>query len=138
MLNRTMFAKPLNLALAAVVALPLGACVSVPDQMASAQAAAEGSLVALNKSVKVGAVVATPQKVVEDSRCPINARCIHAGRLLVSTQLETPDWNGTVVLELGKPVVVEGATIALVSGDPLPVAGEPRDPAAYRFAFEAR
>lgn len=90
----------------------VGACASSPfDPL-------EGMPVALGESVQVGSVVAAPQSVVEDSRCPYNVRCVSAGRLVVSTRIDGPDWSETAPLVLGQPHDTHGTTITLTSGRP--------------------
>jgi hypothetical protein len=88
--------------------------------------------------VRVGSVVATPKKVVEDSRCPENARCVWAGRLVVATRIDGAGWRETADLTLGEPKQVRGVTLALVSG--LPETQTERETRAgeYRFVYEAR
>ena len=77
-----------------------------------------------------------PLRVVEDSRCPINARCIWAGRIIVRTEIRDGAARELRNLELGRPQPVFGGTIALVSAEPGKLAGAPTDPRAYRFTFE--
>ena len=66
--------------------------------------AAEGTAVGLRQPVQVGSVVATPMAVVEDSRCPENARCVWAGRLIVKTRIDGAGWRETADLTLGDAI----------------------------------
>jgi hypothetical protein len=100
--------------------------------------APEGTAVALDQPVRVGSVVATPKKVVEDSRCPENARCVWAGRLVVSTRIDGPGWRETADLTLGEPKQLRGVTLALVSGLPEKEAERETPAGEYRFVYEAR
>ncbi|MGV3554058.1 MAG: hypothetical protein ACO1OD_02265 [Croceibacterium sp.] len=100
--------------------------------------AVEGTAVPLRQPVQVGAVVATPISVVEDSRCPENARCVWAGRLIVSTRIDGAGWRETADLTLGEPKQVRDVTIALVSGLPEKQAERETPPSEYRFVYEAR
>jgi hypothetical protein len=100
--------------------------------------AAEGSAVALRQPVKVGAVVATPMAVIEDSRCPENARCVWAGRLVVTTRVDGAGWRETADLTLGEPKQVRDVTLALVSGLPEKQAERETPASEYRFVYEAR
>ena len=59
-------------------ALALCACATAP--IAQSPIRSDG-LAALGQPTRVGALVVTPQALVEDSRCPINARCIWAGQI---------------------------------------------------------
>ncbi|MFM7349425.1 MAG: hypothetical protein ACKO01_08035 [Erythrobacter sp.] len=125
----------------ALLAAALGGCAIIPNAAPPRTTAlAPGSAVALGQSVRVGSVIATPLAVVEDSRCPINARCVWAGRLVVKTRIDGDTWGEAAQLALGEPYTTHGTTLALVSGEPGRVAGEgketPKD--AYRFTYEAR
>ena len=119
----------------------LSACAVIPNAPHPESAANPvGTPVALGQSVTVGRLVATPIEVVEDSRCPINARCVWAGRLIVKTRIDGAGWRETADLTLGEPYTTHAATLALVSGEPGRMAGEgqqtPKE--AYRFTYEAR
>ena len=46
----------------------------------------------LGQPTRVGRLVVTPLRVAEDSRCPINARCVWAGRAVVQTRIDGPGW----------------------------------------------
>ncbi|WP_156454527.1 hypothetical protein [Erythrobacter sp. CCH5-A1] len=107
-----------------------------PESVASPQ----GTPVALGQAVQVGPVVATPMEVVEDSRCPINARCVWAGRLVVKTRIDGAGWRDTADLTLGEPWSTHNVVLALTSGEPGKMAGEGQEtpPGAYRFTYEAR
>lgn len=125
----------------ALLLTALSACAVIPDaprpEIAPLPA---GTPVALGQAVTVGSVVAMPMAVVEDSRCPINARCVWAGRLVVTTRIDGAGWRETADLTLGEPWSTRGLTLALVSGEPGRLAGEgqdiPKD--AYRFTYEPR
>ena len=103
--------------------------------------AAEGAAVALRQPVQVGAVVATPMAVVEDSRCPVGPgviNCFWSGRLVVTTRIDGAGWRETADLTLGEPKQVRDVTLALVSGLPENQAGRETPASEYRFAYEAR
>jgi hypothetical protein len=116
---------------AVAAALALAACATPPP--GSALVRSDG-LAALGERSAVGGLVVTPLKVVEDSRCPVNARCIWAGRLVLRTQVAGAGWTETRDLELGEPQAVGNDRITLVSARPEPMAGAERGP--YLFAFE--
>ena len=96
----------------------------------------QGTAVVLNQPVHVGRLVATPQAVVEGSRCPQNARCIWAGRLVVSTRIDGDGWHETVPLTLGERQQIGGTSITLVSGTPERRTEAPTRLRDYRFVFE--
>lgn len=122
----------MNRAFALLAPAFLAGCVTSPHD----NPAAEGSAVALGTSVQAGRLLATPLAVTEDSRCPENARCVWAGRLVVSTRIDGPGWRETVSLTLGEPQATHGTTVTLVSGLPEKQAGAQTPPATYRFSFE--
>ena len=98
-------------------------------------AALEGMPAALNETVPVGSILATPRRLVEDSRCPYSVPCIEAGRVIVSTRLSGDGWSETVPLELGQPYAVQGTTVTLVSARPEKWNERRRPRSEYRFVF---
>ena len=116
-------------------ALALTACATTPI---SGSPIRSDGLAALGQSTRVGALVVTPQAVVEDSRCPINARCIWAGRLIVTTRIDGAGLRETVNLTLGQAHATHGTGLALVSGEPGKMAGATPSPPASLFGFEPR
>lgn len=124
-----------TLILAALTAPLLAACSTVSTYAV----APEGSLVALGHPVAVADMTVTPLRVTEDSRCPINARCVWAGRIVVETQVDGADWEEIVPLTLGEPGAAHGRIVNLVSAEPGRMAGsgtDPLQPEDYRFGFE--
>jgi hypothetical protein len=119
-----------------LVALPLALLLGACAGTALPEPIAEGMPAALGETVQVGALLATPRSVVEDSRCPYNARCIQAGRLVVSTRLDGTGWTETVPLTLGELHAVQGTTVTLVSGTPEKRAERRTPRNEYRFIFE--
>ncbi|ODP38261.1 hypothetical protein [Sphingomonas turrisvirgatae] len=78
-------------------------------------------------------------KVVEDSRCPMNARCVWAGRTTVKVTLRDGARSRTANVTLGEAIPFAGGRLALVSVSPERMAGaQPRRPAPYRFTFQFR
>ena len=118
---------PTTFALAALLA----GCATTP-----APFAAQGSTVEIPDGVHVGRLVAVPQVLLEDSRCPMNARCVWAGRVVLSTRIYGPDFDETVPLVLGEPRALPGSSITLVSVLPERMAGEEIPAPTYRFGFE--
>ena len=119
----------------------MGACTIIPAGGGiESVSLPQGSAAALGQRVAVGALLVTPQAVVEDSRCPINARCIWAGRLVVKTRIDGKGWRETADLTLGEPYATHGTGLALTSGEPGREAGAGKEtkPADYRFIDEAK
>lgn len=57
-------------------------------------------------------------KVIEDSRCPIDANCVWAGRLIVRATVLGGGWSRQLDLTLGIPVNVADGTLTLVAATP--------------------
>jgi hypothetical protein len=115
--------------------LALSACATVPDGPPLAQ----GSVVGLGQPVMVADVMLTPLEVTEDSRCPINARCIWAGQIVVETQVDGAGWRETVAMTLGEPAGVRGYILNLTSAEPGRMAGSQQaEPLDYRFTYEGQ
>lgn len=130
--------KHIALRIAASLALSasLAACAVIPDAPnVVGTPLPDGTPVALGQPVQVGTVVATPMKVIEDSRCPINARCVWAGRLVVETRIDGAGWRDTANINLGETYGTHGQVIALVSGEPGKTAETETAPGAYRFTY---
>lgn len=135
----TLARPPIRVGAVALLLMGLAACAVIPDAPSPESAAMpQGTPVALGQAVQVGPVVATPMEVVEDSRCPINARCVWAGRLVVRTRIDGAGWRDTADLTLGEPWSTHDVVLALTSGEPGRLAGDgagtPKE--AYRFTFE--
>ncbi len=131
--------KLLTLLACALAPLALSACAIIPDgQLAGATPAAEGAAVGLAQPVRVGDIVVTPIKVVEDSRCPINARCVWAGRLVVETRIDGAGWRDTADITLGETFGTHDRVIALTSGEPGKTTQAEIEPGEYRFTYELR
>lgn len=118
-----------------LIALPLlalaTACTTVPPPFAP-----DGSTVEIPDGVHVGRLVAVPQVLLEDSRCPMNARCVWAGRVVLSTRIYGPDFDETVPLVLGEPYETHGTPITLTAAQPERMAGQEIPAPTYRFGFE--
>jgi len=95
----------------------------------------QDGLAMLGQPTRVGQLVVTPMKIVEDSRCPMNARCVWAGRLVVSTRLDGAGWRETTDMELGRPYITHGTGIQLSSAQPDKMAGQQPPPQAYVFGY---
>lgn len=77
-----------------------------------------------------------PLVVIEDSRCPINARCIWAGRLILRAAVAAGGAPEQRDFTLGVPLATPGGTLTLVSAEPGKLAGAEGNPPASRFTFE--
>ena len=115
-------------------ATALSGCAIIPQ--ASTPTLPAGSAVALNESVAVGPLVATPLKVVEDSRCPMNARCIRAGEAIVTTRLSDGNTSSMIDLKLGEPAEAFGYPVLLSSVTPARMTNTTLAARDYRFTYE--
>lgn len=125
----------MKLLLTIACAITISGCATAP--MAALPVRGDG-LAAIGQPTRVGQLVVTPQAVVEDNRCPINARCVWAGLLVLRTSIDGAGWRETVNLTLGEPFATHGAGLALVSAEPGKVAGSSPSPPASLFGFEPR
>ena len=96
----------------------------------------EGMPAALGETVSVGSFLATPRRLLEDSRCPLTVQCVQAGRVVVSTEISGPGGTETVPLVLGQPYAVSGATVTLVSARPEQYRPRRNPRREYRFVFD--
>ncbi len=111
--------------LALLTPLIASGCAIVPDTpMVGGEAQAQGTAVALGESVWQGDTILT--------------RCVHAGRLIVSTRITATHWKQTVPMTLGEPYTVMNRTYVLGEAMPAQVAGQTIPPGAYRFTYAAR
>lgn len=111
--------------LATLTALALAACVT-PGTSATP---------GLGQVGLVDGLRVRPLQIVEDSRCPVNAICVWAGRLVVRTEIRGGNWRETRDLELRKPQSIADGRLTLVEAAPSKMADHPVDPSDYRFTF---
>ncbi len=121
-----MIKQPFALALTAVL---LAGCVTTRTND-------DGSVDArLGQTVNVGGPRVTPLAVLEDSRCPMEARCIWAGRVRLSVRVTTG--AGSTVRELAsdKPLQVAGGQLILQGVMPPRSTQRTIAPSDYRFTL---
>ena len=112
----------------------LTACATLP----AASATTGTSTARYGETANVGPLLVRPIALVEDSRCPINARCVWAGRLVIKTEVTyhggSEQFRGNMTL--GTPLVLGKESVMLVAGEPGKLAGAEGNPPASRFTFE--
>ncbi|WP_236546266.1 hypothetical protein [Stenotrophomonas sp. 364] len=118
-------------ALSALMAISLVGCAAAGPV---ARTPIEGP-VRLGEIAAVDGPRVRPDRVIEDSRCPADVQCIHAGRLIVSATLFGGGWSKPMDLTLGVPAPVADGTLTLVDATPKPINGETGTSAA-RFTFK--
>ena len=91
----------------------------------------------LGASKTINGVTITPLSIVEDSRCPADARCFWAGRIVVSTKLSSGSLISTEEMEVGAEKKFGGKLITLTSATPYPgeLGPRPIKPEEYRFEY---
>ena len=111
-------------------ALALAACVTVPAAPATTGTPTAG----FGQTANVGPLLIRPIALVEDSRCPINARCVWAGQVRILAEIGRDRVRREMTL--GVPIAVAGGKLALVAAAPGRLAGAQPEPQPYRFTFE--
>jgi hypothetical protein len=90
----------------------------------------------LGETVRLGRVTVRPIAVVEDSRCPRDVLCVHAGRLLLRARISGV--RRDAVLTLHQPYRLPGGstlTLVSVAPDRWQSAPPPGSDATWRFGF---
>ncbi len=99
-------------------------------------AAPHDGLIRLGRSIRVEGAIIRPFRVIEDSRCPANARCIWAGRLVIQTDVHSSRRHQRIDLTLGEPKPFAGGMLTLSSASPARYTNRPIRPGDYRVGFE--
>ena len=96
-----------------------------------------GPIAGLGQPAVVNGLRLRPLEMVEDSRCPANAQCVWAGRVVLLAGIGSPDGGESTRLNLtlGQPVSVYGGTLTLINVAPAKGSIGSLDPDAYRFTF---
>jgi hypothetical protein len=89
----------------------------------------------LGQKVYVDGLRVRPIKVLSDSRCPMNARCIWAGEVKLRVVVRGGQWRIVRTLTLGKPEPVADGTLTLTDVSPPRETSKTIKPGEYRFAF---
>lgn len=114
--------------LAFLPALALSACTVIPQP-------AFGGFARLGQSTQTATWTVRPESVIEDSRCPMNAHCVWAGRVVI----EATVWQGRRAerrqLTFGKP---DADGLLLDTVEPGRTTDRPITPRDYRFHFSAQ
>lgn len=94
---------------------------------------------ALGGTTRAGPVLVRPIRVVEDNRCPMNARCAWAGRVVVEARLRLGDRAQTARIASDQPFAIGTGSLALEEILPASfMTGDVPEPGEYRFRFEYR
>lgn len=114
--------------------LTLSACATTPQANSGPQ---DGiARAGLGERVYVDGPHVTPLAVLEDSRCPMNARCVWAGRTRLSVKIDLGARSETREIATDGLIQVADGQLSLVEVQPDLMAGEQAGPAKpYRFGF---
>ena len=120
-------------AIALTAPLSLIACITTPSGPDPTDSIARAGL---NERIYVDGPYVTPLEVLEDSRCPINARCVWAGRTRLSVKIDLGARSEVREIASDAPIQIADGTLSLVEVQPDRFAGEqPRPVQPYRFGF---
>ena len=90
----------------------------------------------LGQTVNLGGPKVTPLAVLEDSRCPMEARCIWAGRVRLSVRMTTSAGSAVRELASDKPLQVADGQLILQSTMPPRSTQHTLVPSDYRFTLK--
>ena len=124
-----------NICRLAIFALPAAAALSA---CATARGAPlpDGSDVALGQKAYVDGPIVQPVEVLEDSRCPMNARCVWAGRVRVKmVWIRGNGEKQPFEVTLGESTPIADGSITLESVRPEKRTDVTIKPSDYRFSL---
>lgn len=120
------------------VTLALAACAGATAP-AEIPGCYEGPCIGIGQSQQFGIMRVTPEQVLADSRCPIEAECVWAGELKVKTRLDIGHETIWVDIRAWEPFTINGGTLLLAEVAPDASSQwlglEARD-YAFRFTFD--
>jgi hypothetical protein len=81
-------------------------------------------------------LIVTPLKVLEDSRCPIEAECVWEGRVRLSARLDMGHKTISVTLDSNEPMRINGGFLSIAEIAPdMSIAWSPIQTKDYQFGF---
>jgi len=113
----------------------LVSCAAAPQAASAPQPQDNIARAALGERVYVDGPHVTPLEVLEDSRCPINARCVWAGRVRVSVKIDLGSGSANYIIGNDEPIRIADGHLSLEEVQPSLKAGEKAAPGDYRFGF---
>ncbi|MFD1951237.1 hypothetical protein ACFSGX_10725 [Sphingomonas arantia] len=100
-----------------------------------AAAGAVDGPVRLGQTADVGGPRVRVDRVIEDSRCPVDAQCVWAGRLIVRATVLGGTSSRQVDLTLGEPMAIADGKLTLITAVSDRGTGQQAN-AQYRFTFD--
>lgn len=113
----------------------LVSCATPASRQASEPGSSVTMVASLGQAIISHGSIFTPIALLEDSRCPINARCIHAGTVRLQLTVQEGARARAVEVALQKPAVIGTRWLHLAAVCPAPVAPAPASRPPYRFHF---
>ena len=122
-----------SLHLAVIGALGLSAC-ATPQEIPGCL---QFDCVALGERQELTDNVAVrPLKVIEDSRCPIEAECVWEGRVIVQAELALGNATRLISLDTSRPLRIQKGMLGIAEAAPeMSIEWSPIPEESYRFAF---
>ncbi len=121
--------------LGALILLQVAGMLALSSCATTAQTKNNGINVALGQTAIVDGPRIRPIAVLEDSRCPINALCVWAGRVRVRALWVRPSGNKEVELIMGEAKPMADGAITLTAVTPDKITSKEIKPGDYRFSF---
>ena len=91
--------------------------------------------VALGETVDFGSTSITPQRIVEDSRCPQEVECVWEGTILVEVAIESAERRETRQLSVGDRISTGLGLVVLENVTPRPTEDASTPAKEYRLVF---
>ncbi|MGL5839606.1 MAG: hypothetical protein ACRCY3_14000 [Sphingorhabdus sp.] len=95
----------------------------------------DGRTIALGEKAYVDGPVIMPVAILEDSRCPANARCAWAGQVRLKAVWVRKNQNQPIELTLGKGLPLADGVLTLTDVRPAPMTGSVIKASDYRFTI---
>ncbi len=93
--------------------------------------------VGVGKKVFINGILITLNKIVQDSRCPIDVQCIQAGSVTANVSLKSDTDSETIDIESDKPAVgFDSFLVSIKNIKPPKVSGQKTDPQGYILTFK--
>ena len=92
--------------------------------------------VKLGQAVNVDGPVIRPLEVIEDSRCPANARCVWPGQVRLRAEWVREGPDQIIELTSGHPLQLADGMLTLTDVRPVRMSSEKIAPKDYRFGFK--
>ena len=89
---------------------------------------------AIGEPTHSGRLTVTPIAIVEDSRCPQDAQCVWAGRLVVRTRI-AHEGSRIEDIEMGEEIRIADGLLELDRAEPAAAGGVEIAPGEYRFHY---